>query len=251
MLAGALGTLVDRPGLLRVSMPLTTRQAGGPTVDTAGNRTGTILVDVPVEPGTRPVPAELAAQVAGLAASGRPAAARAVQRILGLLPAPLHRLVSRAVYGRGTSGAIVSCMPGPRARLTLGGPPVVAVFPLVPLAPGTALAVGTLTWNGVLCVGIEVDPALAPAAAVGAALAAEFAGPFGPQAGPPPRRSVGPAAESLGEQGADRPGRSGGSVGQTAAAARGSAAAAARGSGPRDDGLSAGPRGEGPTPVPG
>jgi hypothetical protein len=171
LLAGALGSLVDRPGVLRVSMPLTTRQAGGPT---EGNRTGTILVDVPVAPGIRPAPAELADQVAALAASGRPVAARAVQRLFGLLPAPLHRLVAAAVYGRGTFGAILSCMPGPRARLTLGGPPVEAVYPMVPLAPGTAVAVGTLTWNGRLCVGIETDPALAPAAALAAALEAEF-----------------------------------------------------------------------------
>jgi hypothetical protein len=80
-----------------------------------------------------------------------------------------------AVYGRGTFGAILSCMPGPRARLTLGGPPVEAVYPMVPLAPGTAVAVGTLTWNGRLCVGIETDPALAPAATLAAALEAEFA----------------------------------------------------------------------------
>jgi diacylglycerol O-acyltransferase len=200
LLAGALGPLVDRAGLLRVSMPLTTRQAGGPAV---GNRTGTILVDVPVAPGTRPAPAELAGQVAALAASGRPAAARAVQRILGLLPVVLHRLVAKAVYGRGTFGAIVSCMPGPRAQLTLGGPPVEAVYPLVPLAPGTAVAIGTLTWNGRLCVGIEVDPALAPAAVLCAALETEFERAFG--------------------QPADGPAR----------------------------GASSGPRGEGPTPVPG
>jgi diacylglycerol O-acyltransferase / wax synthase len=172
LLAGALGTLVERPGSLRISIPLTTRQAGGPV---EGNRTGTILLDVPVAPGTRPAPAELAAEVARLTASGRPAAARAVQRWFGLLPAPLHRLVATAVYGRGTFGAILSSMPGPRARLTLGGPPVEAVFPMVPLAPGTAVAVGTLTWNGRLCVGVEVDPALAPAATLAGAVATEFA----------------------------------------------------------------------------
>jgi diacylglycerol O-acyltransferase / wax synthase len=172
LLAAALGSATGRSGLLRVSMPLTTRQAGGPA---EGNRTGTILVDLPVAPGVRPAPAALADRVAELTGSGRPAAAQLVQRVLGLLPAPLHRLAARIVYGRGTFGAIVSCMPGPRARLTLGGPPVEAVFPLVPLAPGTAVAVGTLTWNGRLCVGIESDPALAPAAVLAAAVEAEFA----------------------------------------------------------------------------
>ena len=172
LLAGALGSVTGRSGLLRVSMPLTTRQAGGPN---EGNRTGTILVDVPVAPGVRPAPAVLADRVAELTGSGRPAAAQLVQQVFGLLPAPLHRLVARGVYGRGTFGAIVSCMPGPRARLTLGGPPVEAVFPLVPLAPGTAVAVGTLTWNGRLCVGIETDPALVPAAVLAAAVEAQFA----------------------------------------------------------------------------
>jgi diacylglycerol O-acyltransferase / wax synthase len=188
LLAGALGTVTGRAGLLRVSMPLTTRQAGGPA---EGNRTGTILVDVPVGPGERPAPADLADRVAGLVGSGRPAAAQAVQRVLGVLPAPLHLLIARAVYGRGTFGAIVSCMPGPRARLSLGGPPVEGVFPLVPLAPGTAVAVGTLTWNGRLCVGIETDPALVPAATLAAAVEAEFAAVaagVSPGVGPRPGR---------------------------------------------------------------
>jgi diacylglycerol O-acyltransferase / wax synthase len=172
LVAGALGAVSGRSGLLRVSMPLTTRQAGGPA---EGNRTGTILVDVPVAPGVRPAPAMLAGRVAELTGSGRTAAGQLVQRLFGLLPAPLHRLVARLVYGRGTFGAIVSCMPGPPVQLTLGGPPVEAVFPMVPLAPGTAVAVGTLTWNGRLCVGIETDPALVPAAVLAAAVEAQFA----------------------------------------------------------------------------
>jgi len=172
LLAGALGSVTGRSGLLRVSMPLTTRQAGGPA---EGNRTGTILVDVPIAPGVRPAPAVLADRVARLTGSGRPAAAQLVQRVFGVLPAPLHRLVARVIYRRGTFGAIVSCMPGAPVRLTFGGPPVEAVFPLVPLAPGTAVAVGTLTWNGKLCVGVESDPALVPATVLAAAVEAQFA----------------------------------------------------------------------------
>jgi hypothetical protein len=117
----------------------------------------------------------LAGQVDALTGSGRPAAAQLVQRVFGWLPSPAHRLVARLVYGRGTFGAIVSCMPGPRARLSLGGPPIEAVFPMVPLAPGTAVAVGTLTWNGRLCIGLETDPALVPAAVLVTAVEAEFA----------------------------------------------------------------------------
>ena len=191
LLAGALGAVTGRSGLLRVSMPLTTRQAGGPT---EGNRTGTVLVDVPVGPGTRPDPAVLAGRLAELTGSGRPAAAQLVQRVLGVLPAPLHRLIARLVYGRGTFGAIVSCMPGPRAQLTFGGPPVEAVFPLVPLAPGTAVAVGTLTWNGRLCVGIETDPALVPAAVLAAAVEAQFAAVAARPAGTD-SATAGPAAD--------------------------------------------------------
>jgi hypothetical protein len=172
LLAGALGSVTGRSGLLRVSMPLTTRQAGGPA---EGNRTGTILVDVPIAPGVRPAPTVLADRVARLTGSGRPAAAQLVQRVFGILPAPLHRLVARLIYRRGTFGAILSCMPGPPVRLTFGGPPVEGVFPLVPLAPGTAVAVGTLTWNGKLCVGVETDPALVPAAVLAAAVEAQFA----------------------------------------------------------------------------
>ena len=53
------------------------------------------------------------------------------------------------------------------------GAPVVHAFPLLPLAPGVPLAVGSLGWNGTFCVGISADPALVPEAeAFGRALRA-------------------------------------------------------------------------------
>ena len=81
-------------------------------------------------------------------------------RWAGLLPVPLHARFVRTVYGSKYFQAIVTNIPGPDGELSLAGSPVQLVYPIVPLAPGTPLAVGALSWNGSLSLGITADPAL-------------------------------------------------------------------------------------------
>jgi diacylglycerol O-acyltransferase / wax synthase len=54
----------------------------------------------------------------------------------------------------------VSNMPGPDVPLSLAGTPLAGVYPILPLAPGAPIAVGALGWDGVLSVGVAIDPAL-------------------------------------------------------------------------------------------
>jgi hypothetical protein len=100
-----------------------------------------------------------------------------MQTIGELMPPPVHRWFARTVYGRRFFAAIVSNMPGPQVQLSLTGARIEWAGPLLPLAPGTPLALGALGWHGSLVVGITTDPLLLPdARRFGAALTEVLAG---------------------------------------------------------------------------
>jgi diacylglycerol O-acyltransferase len=92
-----------------------------------------------------------------------------------VFPPPVHAWFARTVYGHRYFSAIVSDMPGPPRQLYLLGARLEAAFPLLPLAPRAPVAVGGLSWNGVLCLGISTDPEVVPADALAAAVADVFA----------------------------------------------------------------------------
>jgi hypothetical protein len=50
--------------------------------------------------------------------------------------------------------------------MTFLGVPHHRVYPILPLAPGTPLSVGALSWGGVLGIGLATDPELIDAAAL-------------------------------------------------------------------------------------
>jgi diacylglycerol O-acyltransferase len=83
-----------------------------------------------------------------------------MRRVGALLPVPAHAWFARTVYGGRFFQAIVSNMPGPNEQLSLAGPPIAGVYPILPLAPRAPLAIGALGWDGELSVGIVVDPVL-------------------------------------------------------------------------------------------
>jgi hypothetical protein len=157
---------------LRTIVPLMVRD---PTSPAEGNLTAAVMLDVPL--GALPEPDRLAQTVRHarrLHSGTRAAASHFVVRAAGLLlPPPVHAWFARTVYGGRYFQAIVSNMPGPDGPLSLAGSPLRAAYPIVPLAPGSPLAVGALGWNGVLHIGISADPALlADAGAFGAAVLA-------------------------------------------------------------------------------
>ena len=98
-------------------------------------------------------------------------ASRFVMQLTGTaLPAPLHALFARTVYGHRYFSAIVSDMPGPPTQLYFLGARLEAAFPLLPLAPSAPIAVGALGWNGTMCIGMATDPALVSADRLAAAM---------------------------------------------------------------------------------
>jgi len=151
-------------GRLRVSVPLMVRVPGSAEVE--GNVTAAVMVDVPLKP-LDPVArlAEIGRSTARLRTPTRALGGRFVMtRVLALMPQPLSGWFARSVYGPGFFQAIVSNMPGPTVPTTLAGVGMPGVYPLLPLAPGVPMALGALSWDGVIGVGLAADPAVLDAA---------------------------------------------------------------------------------------
>jgi len=148
---------------MRTAVPLMVARPDG---QESGNFTMALLVDVPLGPMS---PAERLAAVAAhsrarLRRADRALASRFVLRAMGgLTPAPVFRAFARRVYGAPYFTAIVSNMPGTPEQTAFLGRPLDAAFPLVPLAPGAPVALGAMSWADQLCLGLSVDPTLAPA----------------------------------------------------------------------------------------
>lgn len=153
---------------LRAAVPQTTRpptpEGTGRRVQ-VGNLTAALRLDVPLD--VMPVLDRLRA-TSTLAEprrrSGRALATTAVMRLLGVLPPPMNRRVARAVYRSPFFTAIVSNMPGPSVELRMASAPIKDVYPIVPLAEGVPLGIGTLGWAGQLCLGAVTDPRRLPTA---------------------------------------------------------------------------------------
>jgi WS/DGAT/MGAT family acyltransferase len=163
--AGGLARLdLPAPGLtgkLRVAVPLMVRE---PSAEAEGNVTAAVMIDLPTGPITAAERLKRIAPVSRRLRSGsRALASRFVMaQVGGLMPAPMHRWFARTVYGPRTFHAVVSNMPGPSIPLTLARGEVISSYPLLPLAPGTPLTVGTLGWNGALCLAFTAGGWLQP-----------------------------------------------------------------------------------------
>ena len=144
---------------LRIAVPLVARSTSS---DPEGNITAGLIVDVPADDRREADRlAEVVRRRGRLRQSSRVVASRFVVRWAGLLPVPMHAWFARTVYGGRHFHAIVTNIPGPDGQFSLAGSPLSQVYPIVPLAPGAPLAVGALSWNGSLGIGLTVDPALA------------------------------------------------------------------------------------------
>jgi hypothetical protein len=132
------------------------------------------MVEVPLD--DRPLD-ELVAEIARRTVRlKRPTRAMASQFVMStglrVLPEPAAGWFARTVYGGRFFHAIVSNLPGPTERLTLGDTRVDRVLPILPVAPGAPLSLGAMSWAGVLGLGIATDPALVDGDAVAAGMLA-------------------------------------------------------------------------------
>jgi hypothetical protein len=89
---------------------------------------------------------------------------------LRLLPEPAAAWFARTVYGARFLHVTASNLPGPSEELTMLGRAWTGVYPILPLAPGTALSLGALSWGDDLAIGLATDPVMLDAQAVAEAL---------------------------------------------------------------------------------
>jgi hypothetical protein len=142
---------------LRVAVPRTVR---GPGTAAETNATAGVLVDLPVD--GRPIE-ELITEIGRRTARRRtPSRALASRFVLatGLraLPEPVAAWFARTAYGHRFLHAVVSNLRGSPVPLSMAGVGIARVYPILPLAPGTPLAVGALSWAGSLGIGVVTDP---------------------------------------------------------------------------------------------
>ncbi|HET8559938.1 MAG TPA: phosphatase PAP2 family protein [Marmoricola sp.] len=168
--AAAPGLAEAAGGEMRFSVPIMVR-----TPDTAeGNATAAIIVDVPVD--GRPFDqllAEVARRSGRLRRPTRAIASRFVMATgLRLLPEPYAGWFARTVYGSRFFHVVASNIPGPVPQLSLCGVPVHHTYPVLPVAPGTPLSMGALSWSGTLAFGAATDPQLLDASALTGHIAA-------------------------------------------------------------------------------
>jgi hypothetical protein len=161
LVASAVWRLIPAPSSMRTAVPLAMRAPG--SMD-EGNVTAAVMVDLPCGPMTEVARVrEVGRGSARLRAGTRALGGRFVMRtVCTVLPPVALSWFAQAVYGRRTFSAIVSNMPGPVGQYRIAGLSVTQVYPILPLAPGAPLAVGAIGWDGMLFLGVSVDPALFP-----------------------------------------------------------------------------------------
>jgi hypothetical protein len=168
LVAGAVWRLLDPrwgSAVLRTAVPLAMRAPGS---SDDGNVTAAVMIDLPYSPMPEAVRLRaVARRTARLRGGTRALAARFVMgSVCALLPPAPLSWFARSVYGQRTFSAIVSNMPGPVGEYRMAGATVEQVYPVLPLAPGAPLAVGAIGWDGMLFLGVSVDPAFFPGTAL-------------------------------------------------------------------------------------
>lgn len=142
-------------------LPVSTR--GAMKAASPRNDVSAIFVDLPMDTDDMPT---LVCRIAEAKSTLRTAhategSAMAVQ-VAGLLPAPAHAALLRAVAAFPFANLVLSDVPGPDQALFFLGRPVDACYPLMPLAPSIGLSIALVGMGDAIGVGVTADPALVP-----------------------------------------------------------------------------------------
>ena len=96
--------------------------------------------------------------------SGRIAGSEVILRGAGQLPGFLKERAARMAASPRMYNVTVSNVPGPRVTLFAAGAEVEAIYPVIPITEGHALAIGVLTYADSVHFACYVDPEALPAA---------------------------------------------------------------------------------------
>jgi WS/DGAT/MGAT family acyltransferase len=160
--AGALGRHLRRRGentdglVLRAMVPVSVRaelERGA-----LGNRVAAMMAPLPV--GIEdPVEClhEITGSMKGLKESGQAVGAERLTELSGFAPPTVMSQAARVMRRQRFFNLVVTNVPGPQFPLYLLGREMVDVFPMVPLAPGQALGVAIMSYNGRINFGLLGD----------------------------------------------------------------------------------------------
>jgi diacylglycerol O-acyltransferase / wax synthase len=145
------GESVDQTTVLRAMVPLSVQD---PT------RIVPTFIDLPVgEPNPLVRLAQIAFATRADAQSGHAVGAQALVAIGGFAPPTLHAVAARVAGGLSNRifQVAVTNVPGPQHPLYAGSTELAEIYPIVPIAPGQALAIGVTSYNGGVHFGINAD----------------------------------------------------------------------------------------------
>jgi WS/DGAT/MGAT family acyltransferase len=160
--SGALGRHLRRRGVdtdgleLKAMVPVSVRaelERGA-----LGNRVAAMMATLPV--GVEdPVEAlrQISAAMSDLKESGQAVGAQVLTELSGFAPPTVMSQAARVVQRQRFFNVVVTNVPGPQFPLYLMGREMVDVFPMVPLAPGQAIGVAIMSYNGRINFGLVGD----------------------------------------------------------------------------------------------
>ena len=109
--------------------------------------------------------------------TGRAVAASKLAEIAGFAPSTFHAIGSRVAAAHSPRGfnLVITNVPGPQFPLYAAGARLLASYPVLPLLPGQALAIGVTSYDGKVFYGLDADRDALPdidvlAACIGEAL---------------------------------------------------------------------------------
>jgi diacylglycerol O-acyltransferase / wax synthase len=161
------GTGPQRPPVALVPVSVRPDPASGDT----GNRISTVFVDLPVsEPELEDRIRAISAQTKELKESAAVRAGALMVGAAGWAPPLVSGLLARTMGSIRAFNLVISNIPGPQQPFFLSGVQLTSIYPVVPLNPANqGLAVGIISYDGRLCLGLladrDLDPPLASAAA--------------------------------------------------------------------------------------
>jgi diacylglycerol O-acyltransferase len=151
----------ERPIRLKTMVPVNVR--GADPSDELGNRISFMFIDLPCdEPDGARRLREIHMATGERKRARRPEGGADIVRSMGLVPAPVQRLVSRLIASPRTFNLTVSNIPGPRDPLYMRGCRLVEAYPVVPIADQHAVSIGVTTVGDGAHFGIYADPAALP-----------------------------------------------------------------------------------------
>ena len=146
----------DRPVALKAMVPVSVRDDDDE--NPLGNRISFMFVDLPChEPDPIRRLREIHGETDDRKRDGTPEGGDEVLGLLGFVPPPLHRALSRLIASPRAFNLVVSNIPGPREPLYMRGCRLRTAYPVVPLADRHALSIGFTTVADSACFGLYAD----------------------------------------------------------------------------------------------